>query len=161
MTESGKIETHSVKGAYCRDCDRYYILDTDYQRLKEKGILVCKVVEEEFWLDREKGNGYDNLSQESILHMLGYNVNAQKNLSKEQRWRLLEIIVDEGVLTATEVRSHINWLIRRSKNINNLNDARLKWEADVEHISNYAKKSDGTVNVKSITSKKIINRQSE
>lgn len=159
LNKEGKIETHLVPGAYCRDCDRYFILDADYQRLKEKGILVCKVVEEEFWSEREKENDYNNLSQESTLHMLGYNVNVQTNISKEQRWRLLEIIIDEGVLTAMEVRSHLNWLIRRSKNVHNLDDARLKWEVDVEHISIYAKNPDSIVDVKSITSNKTINQQ--
>jgi hypothetical protein len=128
------------------------MLDTEYKRLKQKGILVCKVVEKEFWLNNGKQNDF-NLNEESLLHMMGYNVSQQANLSKEQRWGILELIVDEEILSIMEIRSHLNWLIRRNQNNRNFDDARCKWQMDSEHLLNYDSKNSDMVDVGSITSK--------
>lgn len=152
LSESGNVDTYVVPGAYCQTCDRYFMLDTEYKRLKQKGILICKVVEKEFWLNNGKQNDF-NLNQESLLHMMGYNVSQQANLSKEQRWGILELIVDEEILTIMEIRSHLNWLIRRNQNNRNFDDARCKWQMDCEHLLNYDSMNPDMVDVGSITSK--------
>lgn len=152
LSESGKVDTYVVPGAYCQTCDRYFMLDTEYKRLKQKGILVCKVVEKEFWLNNGKRNDF-NLNEESLLHMMGYNVSQQANLSKEQRWGILELIVDEEILSIMEIRSHLNWLIRRNQNNRNFDDARCKWQMDSEHLLKYYSKNPNMVDVGSITSK--------
>jgi transcription elongation factor GreA len=152
LSESGKVDTYVVPGTYCQTCDRYFMLDTEYKRLKQKGILVCKVVEKEFWLNNGKRNDF-NLNEESLLHMMGYNVSQQVNLSKEQRWGILELIVDEEILSIMEIRSHLNWLIRRNQNNRNFDDARCKWQMDSEHLLNYDSKNPDMVDVGSITSK--------
>lgn len=152
LSESGKVDTYVVSGAYCQTCNKYFMLDTEYKRLKQKGILICKVVERDFWLDNGKQNDF-NLNQESLLHMMGYNVNQQANLSKEQRWGILELIVDEEILSIVEIRSHLNWLIRRNQNNRNFDDARWKWQMDSEHLLNYASNGQSIVDVGSITSK--------
>lgn len=68
--------------------------------------------------------------------MLGYNVNQQANLSQVQRWGILEIAVDEKIMTRMEICSHIDYLIKRSKNKKNFDLAISKWKADRNHISN-------------------------
>ena len=81
---------------------------------------------------------------------MGYNVNAQIDLSKMQRWGLLEIIVDENILTVSEILSHLQWLIKRSTNNPNYKEARFKWEMDYNHISNYKSSSKTVIDVKDI-----------
>ena len=151
MSRNGKIDTYIVPGAYCETCNKYFMLDTDYKRLKQKGILICKIVEKDFWISTGRSNDYFNLNQESLLHMMGYNVNMQAGLSKEQRWGLLELIVDEGILTVVEIRSHLNWLIRRNQNNRNFEDARLKWKVDCEHLENYKTAATTMIDVGGIT----------
>ena len=113
--------------------------------------MICKVVEKDFWIGTTKNNDYFNLSQESLLHMMGYNVNVQADLSKEQRWGLLELIVDEEILTVVEIRSHLNWLIRRNQNNQNFDDARRKWKMDSDHLATYNSSSIKIVDIGGIT----------
>ena len=146
MAKSGQISVYTIPGAYCETCDKYYILEDDYKRLKQKGVLICKVVEKEYWISPKKQNL--NLNEESLLHMMDYNVNAQTGLTKKQRWGILEMIVDEEVLTVTEIRSHLNWLIRRNRNNHNFDLARSKWQEDSNHLAEY--KTGDVVNVQGI-----------
>ena len=146
MAKNGQISAYTIPGAYCETCDKYYILDDDYKRLKQKGILICKVVEKEYWISPKKQ--ILNLNEESLLHMMGYNVNVQTGLTKKQRWGILEMIVDEEVLTVTEIRSHLNWLIRRNQNNHNFDLARSKWQEDSNHLAEY--KTGDVVNVQGI-----------
>lgn len=150
LTPNGKIEDNIVAGAYCETCDKYFLLEKEFQQLKLKGILVCKVVEEDYWLFDGTKNGFANLNKESLLHILGYNVNAQADLSKLQRWRLLEVIVDEGIMTITEIQSHLQWLIIRSRKNHNFEEARIKWEMDYNHISSYKTVKTPVVDVNEI-----------
>lgn len=152
LSKSGKVDTYIVSGAYCKTCDKYFMLDTDYKRLKQKGILICKVVEKEFWMNNGNQNDF-NLNQESLLHMMGYNVSQQSNLSKEQRWGILELIVEEDILSIIEIRSHLNWLIRRNQNNRYFDDARSKWQMDSEHLLNFDSNDRNIVDVGSITRK--------
>ena len=150
LNRNGKVEDHIVPGAYCETCEKYFLLENEFQRLKLKGILVCKVVEQDYWLTVGNQKGYMNLNKESLLHILGYNVNAQMDLSKMQRWGLLEVIVDEGIMTVTEIQSHLQWLIKRSGSNRNFEDARFKWEMDYKHISDYKSSKRPVVDVKEI-----------
>ena len=82
---------------------------------------------------------------------MGYNVNAQKNLSQSQRWGILEVIVDEKIMSRIEIASHLDYLINRSKYRRNLGEAVSKWRTDRNHIINY----NGT-NMKKIKAECII-----
>lgn len=150
LRDNGSIGNEEVPAAYCPKCDSYYILEPEYQRLKKKGIILCKVVEQEFWQKGSSKNQY-NLNQESLLHIMGYNVNAQKNLSQSQRWGILEVIVDEKIMSRIEIASHLDYLINRSKYRRNLGEAVSKWRTDRNHIINY----NGT-NMKKIKAECII-----
>lgn len=150
VNSKGKKETLIVPGAYCETCDKYYMLESQYQKIIEKGIPVCKVVEYNYWVTGENKHSYMNLSQESLLHMMGYNVNMQAGLPKAQRWGILEMIVDEEILSATEIMSHLQWLIRRNCGNRNFQDARNKWEMDCKHIEEYARNNSSVVDVTSV-----------
>lgn len=153
LLPSGKTETCIIPGACCETCDKYFILDADFQQVRQKGILLCKVVEYDFWTSQGAKDSFWGLNKESLLHIMGYNVNVQSDLSQAQRWRLLELIVDEGIMTVTEIRSHLQWLIKKNRNNRNFVDACKKWEQDSNHIAEYRIKQDDVVEVDSITKK--------
>lgn len=136
LTPIAVVKIVEIPAAYCPKCKKYFILESEYQRLKKQGIIICKVVEQGYELKESKKNDY-NLNEESILHIMGYNVNARNNLSKNIRWKLLEIFVDEGVLTRMEICSHLDSLIGRSKNRVEHTDACEKWKADRDHIAQF------------------------
>ena len=150
MTYQGTIDTYIIPGAYCETCNRYFILENDFQQLRNKGVLLCKIVEKEFWLTQSKETQFDNLNNESLLHLMGYNVNSKIALSQNQRWGILELLVDEHIMTVTEIRSHLQWLIRRTTNNRNFDDARQKWQNDIDHMSDYLSDNGTVVDVKSI-----------
>lgn len=150
MTNDGKVENVVIPGAYCKTCDKYFILENEFQQLRVKGVLLCKVVENDFWIAQAGKNEFSNLNSESLLHLMGYNVNSQIGLSQKQRWGILELLVDEKIMTITEICSHLQWLIRRNGNNHNFDDARLKWQADSNHIEKYISDNETTVEVNSI-----------
>ena len=145
----GGIETIEVPAAYCKTCDKYYILETEYWKLEEKGIMLCKVVEQTFWKSHTE-NDKNKLNQESLLHMMGYNVNAQDDITQSQRQKILELIVDKKILTRIEICSHLDYLIRRSKNRKNFDKALAKWKSDRDYIIHY-KVNELKVVINSIT----------
>lgn len=153
LKRTGTIEERKIPAAYCKTCDQYYILEADYLKLREAGIPICKVVTIELF--QEIQSGVSNLNEESILHSLGYNVNAQENLSESERCSILKVVMDENIMTKAEVLSHLDYLIRRSGNRDSLKIAKSKWEHDRCYVEGYGRSSEIT-NVKSITRKKYI-----
>ena len=152
----GRIESTIVPGAYCETCNKYFLLEGEYVQLRENGIPMCKIVEMDFWTNSGSENNFYHLNNESLLHLMGYNVNAQENLPVLQRRAILEMIVDEGILSLTEVRSHLRWLIRKNRNNKNCSAACVKWEEDCDYLAGYATNTKSKVAINSITRKKYI-----
>lgn len=79
-------------------------------------------------------------------------MSAQAGLTKEQRWGMLELIVDEGILKVIEIRSHLNWLIRKNQNNHNFDYAIPKWKMDSDHMAGYNSNDESIVEVGGIIS---------
>lgn len=122
-----------VPALFCKTCNRYYLLESVYQELREKGILLCNVVEQGYWSSSKKREFYIT-NQESLLHKMGYNVSANNNLTQSQRCAILKAALDNGLLTKAEILSHLDYLIRRSVGRENLSAAAEKWKQDREFI---------------------------
>ena len=88
---------------------------------------------------------------ESLLHSLGYNVNAQEDLSDTERQRILSIVIDERVMEKGEVLSFLDYLIRRSLGNPRMDNARDKWTCDRQFVSHYKRQPSKRVDVESIT----------
>ena len=154
---SGGVRRVEVPAAYCYVCDKYYILDEDYEMLKKKGVVLCHIDEKE---ELVKDYGYDDcdfeLNKESLLHKIGYNVSATDNLLCSKRWYILESAVDFEILTREEICSHLDYLIHRSKGRLHYEDAISKWECDRTHIANYRSNELETIKAESISTKRRI-----
>ena len=85
-----------------------------------------------------------------MLHILGYNVGAHDNLSKYQRWTLLERIVDYKLLTKENIVNHIEMLINLNDGRAIMSDAVQKWKDDRRHILNYKSSGNRLVKIDSI-----------
>ena len=160
MNQSGDVYNCMVLGAYCKECDRYFILEEDYRKLKEKGILMCKVVEQDFWVKQDKQMDYTTLKPESVLNMMGYNVNILDNLTQQQRHNILTLVVDEGILSVAEIRSHLQWLIKGRSETERFANACLKWEADSEFIKQYGIEKRAVIDADTIVARNYRNRVS-
>ena len=137
LSSNGQVNEVIIPAAHCERCDKYYILESHYQMVKRQGVIICKVVEEKFWRRDNNGISYSNLNKESVLHIMGYNVSEVIGLTSIQRHRILEMIVDEHILSRMEICNHLDWLIERNSYRDNFKYAIEKWTDDREYIANY------------------------
>lgn len=134
FTFDKKIVNFQIPALFCESCQRFFILEPDFEYLNSNGVILCEVVTEDYWKNNEK-NRYQ-LSSESLLYKMGYNVNGQTNLTVSQRRKILTDIVSSGVLTKGEVCSHLDYLIRRSSGQKRLLNAMKKWQQDRQFMAN-------------------------
>lgn len=115
---------------YCEVCQRYYILESTYNSLKSRGNICCRVI------DAKKlvYNKYSNWATEAIIKQYGYNVNANENLSDYKRHVILEFIIQNEIMTKSEVIEHISWLIRSHIDKPKYRDAVEKWSRDYDYL---------------------------
>ena len=73
------------------------------------------------------------MSAESLLRKCGYTVNAQANISKENRQKLLKAIINNKLYTPAKIVSHFRFLISMNNNVisRDMSSAIKKWEEDI------------------------------
>ena len=136
INRSGKIEKVKVAAGYCNTCNVFFIMEPMFNHIMNRGTPLCRVYE---WskIENPSSEGTMDLAQQSLLRQYGYTVNATTNLSQLQRIHILEILVDSGIMTKSEIISYLSFFISQRKNNKNMQNAVAKWESDKEYISNY------------------------
>lgn len=136
INQKGNFETMKVPAGYCKDCNVYFIFDDVYKRILSRGTPVCRMYD---WKAIESGSAAGNmmLAQESLLRQYGYNVNANEGLSSERRKRILQILVDNSIMTKSEIISYLKFFILQRKNNSSMKMAVEKWNSDKVFIENY------------------------
>ena len=156
LNPHGEIEKHQVSAGYCNECGVYFILETDYDKLTESGILLCRRLTREIYEYNGDAiiNG-DEFNTESLLHQIGYNVNLQENLTSEQRQNLLKLAIDNDLYSISGLLSFLDWLIARNKKITtrDMSQAISKWNEDRMFIANYKSSSQREVGINSLSVK--------
>lgn len=126
---------------YCQECDKIMIKEPVYQEIRNDCRLLCNVVNESFWtpkLPPQHTNKHFVATfgnEESILHILGYNVNAQIGLTTPQRHAILRQIIINGQLSQGQIEHHLRYLIRRNRSNRKFRRAIEKWLADLNYVS--------------------------
>lgn len=46
IDENGKKKSIKVAAGYCSKCKIYFIMESTYQELKRKGIILCRITDE-------------------------------------------------------------------------------------------------------------------
>ena len=153
MLSNGTIITESISAGYCHTCKCYFILESDFNKLRNKGIVLCQQITYEVYRQRgpEILNG-DELRPESLLHQCGYNVSAAEELTSVQRQEILCRVIDNGLYSTSGICSHLDWLISRNKKITSrdMSTAISKWQEDRLFISKYNPKPQRNLGVSSI-----------
>ena len=90
------------------------------------------------------------LARESILMQYGYNVSKVEGLSNESRQKILAIIIDNKILSKTEIISYLDFFINQRLSLNNMKDAVAKWKEDRKFVENYKNDVYGQVGVSAI-----------
>lgn len=144
VTPNGKHAYVDMPATECHTCGKYYILESTYQRIREKGVPVCAVVEEEYWRAKREGGQQNKGSiRHSDIYIHGYNVSRQNGLTLSQRHTVLDHILENDVASYDEICSHLDTLIKRSANQEKLKDAHAKWIADRNYM--YGKDPAGNI----------------
>lgn len=137
---------------FCAECGHYFMHNHEFERLSRLGRIACRLVEETVY---RKMWGLDQgLAIESVLRQCGYTVSQNEGLTDRQRWKILDFVVDEGILPLHKVRSHIGWLIRRNESITRNAEAIRKWEVDLDYLENEHHSNTRPVLVKSLKRKR-------
>lgn len=136
VTSMRTMQEHPLNINYCNVCGRYYINTEQYNEYARRyGHPILNLCfDEEAASDKYD---YSTWQQESVLHFMGYNVNAEADLSPEERREVLVTALDNEILTKAQVVSFLEGLIYRGKRRYNMRNAVLKWSSDLEYIRDY------------------------
>ena len=139
LTSDGEIVNKYVTAGYCRHCNLYFILDRDYQNMRTVGVPLCKTISDGYYM--KNGNPFDGsvLNEESMLHSIGYTVNAKDDLSRAQRQNILSFAVETGLYTVNGICDFLDWRIDKAQRDKNHDYRRAisKWTEDREYINKY------------------------
>ena len=136
VDENGKKKSIKVAAGYCSKCKIYFIMESTYQELKRKGIILCRITDEKTYYKGGFMNG-SHLAQQSILMQYGYNVSQVEGLSTVRRQKILAVMIDNNILSKSEIISYLDFFINQRAGRSNMELAISKWEADREFVEQY------------------------
>lgn len=140
VNSKGEIAPTIIPAGYCQKCQKFFILDDDYEKLLLAGKPLCTIVEERNYKENYRNNRYfDDLSawpEESVLSKCGYNVNQARGLTTLERRKILANIIDQEVLSKIEIRSHLKKQMALHKRHLQAVD---KWASDEDFVAAYNK----------------------
>jgi hypothetical protein len=133
---------------YNRHTRQYFINEVTYTDVRKRyGLPYLRLAQ-----SKESGHGFGNLKEHSALNLLGYNVSEKNGMTSQGRRKLLESIIDSGVLTKAEIMNHLEWLIRTQKQ-NHMENAVAEWKSDLRHVTAYRAREQRIVWVKEFRAK--------
>ena len=140
----------TIAAEFCPDCGIYYVRESEYLKAKGQGTILCKLMSKEEYLTYKRSLRFGELNAESILHMVGYNVDSQKNLSQEERRNILRFAISEEIVTRSDAISHIRYLIRLHEKNQRYRLAIKKWKDDLDWLRGYEGGGERMVGVRRI-----------
>lgn len=145
---NGNVFKRMIPAYYCEDCKLYYIYNDDYEKIRKSGVPLYKIYE---YLKYIKGrNNKFNLNQESLLRSFGYNVSIKDDLTKEQRRKILNFVIENGIMNKHKIIGLLNYLIDMKKNDQKQINAINKWKSDINYLNEINFKIKKYVQVHSI-----------
>ncbi len=146
---NGNVVEETVTAAYCKECKCYFLMRSEYERVVKKGILMCHMIERDEFM--KYGLKYSHLAGESILMRNGYNVKATVGLTDIQRQTILANIMDNHILTASQIISFLQMFMAQKNGLLSYKNAVDKWDADLQFVRLYREDSKRKVFISSIT----------
>ena len=139
-----KVDTISFEAEYCSECGTYYISEHTYRNIiLPKGRLLCQVLSlEEYKEYKNQVNTFDELKPQSILNMLGYNVNSKENLSDHERQTILRYALESGLISKMYAITYLKGVIKRASGRNSFDTSISKWKRDLQWVYSFDKKGD-------------------
>lgn len=148
-----EIKSVEIPAFYCKNCGLYFIYGSEYDSLLKYGIPICPIHEEVKYFNN--ANKFEKYETNSLLRQFGYNVNSQENLSVDERRKIINSVIKNGIMTKNDVLSLLNFLSSSRKNQLNMKSAVSKWEADIKYTRELVCDTGRKVNVGAFRKKKI------
>lgn len=137
INKDGDIKQTTVSAGYCPNCNLFFIMESTYQKLKLKGTPICRVSDEKTYLSGSSFVNGMRLAQESVLMQYGYTVSQAEGLTGARRRKILALLIDNKILTRSDIISYLDFFINQRKNQHRFEKAIEKWESDREFVSEY------------------------
>ena len=137
VTNKGETINTTVSAGYCPECNAYFIMESTYQMLKNRGTPLCRVSDEKAYL---QGISYVNgmkLANESLLMQYGYNVSQQEGLTETRRHKILAVLIDNKIMTKSEIISYLDFFISQRQGRSMYEVAIHKWSTDRDFVEEY------------------------
>ena len=137
-TPDGNLFERFVLACFCKQCQEYIITEDSFNIVKKLGHILCKIIDERSEKSR-KGilvNGSE-FADESILHMMGYQVGKSSSLTVHQRHAILATAVDNHFMSRTGIINLLSSFIYLRQNKPMYFYAIEDWQSDIEFISTY------------------------
>lgn len=144
--KNGNSGMKIIKAHYCENCKLYFISSKQFQYVSQEGTMLCQHMTWEEYIDYIKNaeSKYMNFSRYSLLRRVGYTVSSETNLTKEQRQSILSYVIEQKPIDEKGNKwdkEFVIWFIEQQlskrKDKSYLQKAVLKWEEDLEFLSNY------------------------
>lgn len=132
------MQQYTVNAYYCNECKAYYINEAEYNILRRRGKLMCQVFSQKsFEKFKSESNYGANLRPESLLHIAGYNVGQEDNLSEDVRHKIIEYVIESGLMKKSEVLYLLNYFIESRELMQSMEVPVSRWKADREWLRGY------------------------
>lgn len=136
IDEQGIIRETTIPAGYCAECNIFFVLESIYRDLSAKGIIMCRISDDMYSIKNDYFYG-GKIAKESILMQYGYNVSKSDNLSSKSRHTILALIIDNNILSKSEIISYLDFFINQRVSMNNMKCAISKWREDREFVKKY------------------------
>lgn len=144
--DGNKIKPLKFNIHYCENCKTFFDFhDSFYSQYKfiDYNNLIINI--NEVQNDQPINGNYISELEKSLLSKLGYKV-GKSGLIEKERQRILSYAIESGLLSVSEVKSHLEFCIIFFKNKKNMSTSISHWQDDMFFISrnqnkfNYSKK---------------------
>lgn len=149
LKSDGTTVEEKVTAAYCSECGCYFLMRSEYERIAKRGILICKMIEKEDFYKHSLH--FPDMAGESILMQNGYNVKANVGLTDIQRQTILANLMDNHVLSASQIISYLQMFKTQKMGLPAYKMAVDKWDADLQFTRLYKENNKRRVFINSIT----------
>lgn len=128
----------SVNVFHCKNCDKYFINYEALQKYISKGIYPAL----KYSLVNDISGSLNDASE---LMLYGYNV-REGCLSQLERRRILEWIIDAGLLSKADIIRDLQFKVRYNGSKLGNERARQKWLDDIQFVSQYTRDNRKVIN---------------
>jgi hypothetical protein len=136
---NGCIIQEEIIAAFCPECHLYYVFESDFIEIVNKGHVMCEVYDYHEYMRKYYYKCIQNsFAEKSPLMCCGYNV-KEGDLTRDQRQAILKYMIDSDILCSRSIISYLKNFIELRKYEIQYIMAIARWEEDIEFVQEYVK----------------------